>query len=151
VVAACRFPPVGERGFGPRRASGYGGYPAGDFCERANRTVLVFAQVEHPDAVKELTEIVHIEGLDGIVIGPNDLANSMGHIANPMHPEVRTTIERIITETREAGLMSGIGQGIDLEMARIWIDAGVQWLQLGCDYEYLRHAAQSLREPLGVD
>ena len=148
IVSACRYPPSGERGFGPRRASQYGAYPAADFCEKANQTLLVFAQVEHPDAVKDLDNILAISGLDGVVIGPFDLANSMGHTADPLHPEVQETIGAIVSRTREAGLMTGVGLPADAEMAKLYISKGIQWIQLGCDYEYLQVTARSLKEAL---
>lgn len=148
LVSACRYPPEGTRGFGPRRAGGYGGYVAAEFCRLANERVMVFAQIEHIDAVNDLEAILKVPGLDGIVVGPFDLSNSMGHIANPLHPEVQAMVKKIITDARNAGVMVGIGQGDDEEMARRWISFGVQWISVGCDYNYLRRCARHFKRRL---
>src|ERR1700745_3101973 len=87
LVGACRYPPRGARSFGPNRALLYGG---ADYWQHANDEVLVFAMVETREAVKNLDEIVSVEGLDGDYVGPSDLSLSMGKTAtlDPQDPEV---------------------------------------------------------------
>ena len=74
AVAACRYPPDGIRGYGPRRPSNYARLGGPEFCAAANDAILVHVQVEHVDAVRNIDEIVAVPGLFGIVLGPNDLA-----------------------------------------------------------------------------
>ena len=74
LVGACRYPPRGARSFGPNRALLYGG---ADYWQHANDEVLVFAMVETREAVNNLDEIVSVEGLDGVYVGPSDLSLSI--------------------------------------------------------------------------
>jgi 2-dehydro-3-deoxyglucarate aldolase/4-hydroxy-2-oxoheptanedioate aldolase len=93
LVAACLYPPQGIRGFGPRRPSNYGRDGGVQFCKRANESLVVIAQIEHIDAVRNLDAILSVPGLTSIVLGPNDLAGSMGQIGNVRHPDVMKAIE----------------------------------------------------------
>ncbi len=96
AVAACRYPPKGIRGFGPRRASRYGRDSGPEYCAAADASIMVNVQIEHAEAVKNLDAILATEGLAGIVIGPNDLAGSMGHPGRPDHPDVQKSIDTVI-------------------------------------------------------
>lgn len=106
-VTACRYPPVGRRSFGPARGLLYGGP---DYVAHADETVLAWAMIESAHALDELDAILEVSGLDGIYVGPNDLALSMGYepgAAEPV-PPVAEAIERIQAAARSAGVLSGI-------------------------------------------
>ena len=107
LVAACRYPPLGTRSNGPFRASIYGG---ADYVKHANDEILVFAMIETETAIKNLPEILKIEGLDGVYVGPSDLGLSMGEEAtlNPSSQKVIDGIKKIAELTAGAGLISGI-------------------------------------------
>src|SRR6516165_249466 len=107
LVGACRYPPRGARSFGPNRALLYGG---ADYWQRANDEVLVFAMVETREAVKNLDEIVSVEGLDGVYVGPSDLSLSMGKTPtlDPQDPEVLAAIKTICAGTRKRGKIAGV-------------------------------------------
>src|SRR5207244_391059 len=98
AVAACRYPPEGIRGFGPRRPSQYGQLGGPEFCQAANASVITIVQIEHHEAVANLGEILAVPGLTGIVVGPNDLAGSLGHMGDTRHPDVLRTIETVLTQ-----------------------------------------------------
>lgn len=153
AVAACRYPPEGIRGFGPRRASGYGRLGGPEFCRLANETVITVVQVEHIEAVRNLDEILTVPGLTSIVIGPNDLSGSMGLMGQPRHPDVIGAIETVVTKTRQAGLFVGIGIGDDPDVLTEWAGKGVQWLSMSNDVGLLLRAARQVtgqvRERLG--
>jgi len=137
MVAACRYPPLGARGFGPRRAADYGQARGIDYPARANTEVLAFVMLEDRGAVAELDAILAIPGLDGVVIGPADLSASFGVIGQIDHPEVQAAIDTVITRTRERGKIVGVGGGDDPGAARAWFARGVQWMQIGGDFGYL--------------
>lgn len=141
AVAACRYPPEGIRGFGPRRPSQYGRLGGPDYCRAANAAILVIVQVEHIDAVRNIDEILAVPGLTSIVFGPNDLSGSMGLMGQPRHPEVLAAIETVIARARKAGVFVGIGIGDDPEPLMEWADKGVQWLTMGGDYSLMLRAA----------
>jgi 4-hydroxy-2-oxoheptanedioate aldolase len=75
LVHACRYEPEGGRSFGPARGILYGG---ADYYEHANREILVFAMIETRDGIANLDAILGSEGIDGVYIGPNDLALCLG-------------------------------------------------------------------------
>lgn len=138
MVAACRYPPLGTRGFGPRRAVDFGASAGPDYPARANAAVLAFVMLEDINAVDVLDDMLALPGLDGVCIGPADLSASLGVIGQLDHPAVQAAIDTIIARTRARGLMVGVGGGDDPATARAWIERGVQWLQLGGDVVYLR-------------
>ncbi len=107
LVAACRYPPAGRRSFGPSRGLLYGG---ADYFSHANDEILVFGMIETREALDNLSAILATPGLDGIYVGPNDLAIELGHQpkAEHDHPDVIAAIERIRRETVAAGLIAGI-------------------------------------------
>jgi 2-keto-3-deoxy-L-rhamnonate aldolase RhmA len=141
AVAACRYPPKGIRGFGPRRAARFGRDTGVEYCERADASIMINVQIEHADAVKNLDAILATDGLSGIVIGPNDLAGSMGHTGRPNHPDVLAAIDTVITKTRDAKKFVGIGSSAEPDALLDWIRRGVQWLLMGADFILLRKAA----------
>lgn len=149
-VSACRYPPLGTRGFGPRRPMQYGRLEQQAYLQQANRDVFVVVQVETTELVAELDEVLKLEGLDSLVLGPQDLSGSMGRLGETTHPEVAATMKTICEKARGAGKFIGSGLGANPEFARFLIDCGVQWLQAGNDFEYMiRSCEQTYAEIRG--
>jgi 2-keto-3-deoxy-L-rhamnonate aldolase RhmA len=143
AVGACLYPPDGIRGFGPRRPSDYGRNFGPEFCKAANEAIIIIAQIEHIDAIRNIDEILAVPGLTGIFFGPYDLSGSMGHMAEPGHPQVVEAMETVVAKARKTGLFVGMGAG-DARGAKDWLDKGVQWLILGVDYALLVRVATEL-------
>ena len=143
AVAACRYPPVGIRGFGPRRPNNYGRIPAVEFCRKANQEVVVIIQVEHIDAVHNLDQILQTPGMDAIVVGTYDLAGSMGYSGEPNHPDVLQAVDEIIAKSIKAEVFVGVATG-DIEHAIQWINKGVSWVALGSDFSFLAQKIDAL-------
>lgn len=137
VVNSCRYPPLGQRGYGPRVPSNYGRIGGNAFIERANREIFVAVQIENADAMAALDDILAIPGLDSIALGPWDLSASLGLIGEVEHPTVVEAIDSIITRTRAAGLFVGAGMAPDARFALGMAKRGVQWLQVGDDTGYM--------------
>ncbi len=148
LVDACLFPPQGTRGFGPRRANQFGGYPATEFIERANASILPIPQLEHIDAIKHLDSILDVSGYDMVLIGPNDLAGSMGMAGQPDCPRVQEAISMLIKHCLAAHKFVGVATGDDPHVVSAWYEKDVRWLALGTEYSLLRRAARELFEPL---
>ena len=144
AVAACRYPPLGMRGFGPRRASQYGRIDDRTFCDLANETVVVVIQIETIDAVRNLDEILAVPGLTAIAVGPADLSASLGYTGQQNHPEVVRTIEAVIRRVRETGIFAGIACGHDPGASIRWIERGVQWVCMGHDTSLMLRAADEV-------
>jgi 2-keto-3-deoxy-L-rhamnonate aldolase RhmA len=141
VVGACRYQPQGNRGYGPRRASNYG-YDDG-YLTHVNQDLFVTVQIENVESFSHLDDIVQVEGLDSIAIGPFDLAASMGFMRQPDRPEVEAAIKIIIQAARKQGLWVGMGGPADEAYAVRAVQLGVQWLQSGGDYEYMSQFASA--------
>jgi 4-hydroxy-2-oxoheptanedioate aldolase len=144
VVAACRYPPVGQRGFGPRRSSNYGRDGGVEHLKRANEQIFVCVQIETAEAVRDVDAIVAVDGLDSIVVGPNDLAGALGFPGQPREPRVQETIRTVVSKARKAGKIVGMGMGPDSEHALEAARIGVQWLQCGGDCGYMVQAVDIL-------
>jgi 2-dehydro-3-deoxyglucarate aldolase/4-hydroxy-2-oxoheptanedioate aldolase len=132
AVQACKYPPGGIRGVaGSPRAAGYGQNSMA-YLTGANDEILIFTAVETPEAIDNLDEILAVPGLDGIFIGPMDLATSMGHRFNPAHPEVKAAIARIEARVLSAGKFLGTIAGT-WEQAQERYERGYSWLMLMSD------------------
>lgn len=144
AVAACRYPPEGIRGFGPRRPSQYGALGGPEFCQAENASIVTIAQIEHADAVANIDDILAVRGLTGIVIGPNDLAGSLGHTGNTRHPDVIRAIEAVLAKARRAGVPGGVAVGGEADVLLGWIEKGAQWLTIGADFQLLLRSVNQL-------
>jgi 2-dehydro-3-deoxyglucarate aldolase/4-hydroxy-2-oxoheptanedioate aldolase len=104
AVAAAKYPPQGVRGVAASpRAPGYGLDSLKNYLAPANDQTLVLTAAETPAAVSHIDEILRVEGLDGIFIGPMDLATSMGHFCDPGHKEVQEAIAVIEKKVKGSG------------------------------------------------
>jgi len=140
-VSACRYPPLGTRGFGPRRPMQYGRLEQQEYLEQANRDLFVAVQVETVELLGELDDVLALDGLDSLVLGPQDLSGSMGRLGETTHPEVVDAMKRVASQAKSAGKFIGSGLGADPTFARVLIECGVQWLQAGNDFEYMIRGA----------
>ena len=136
-VSACRYPPMGTRGFGPRRASDYGRMGGTEFHDLANESLFVVMQVETTEALDQLDEIAGLPGLDSLAIGPYDLSGALGRLGEMDHPEVLDQLGRVVEAARRAGIYCGAGSGSDPTFNRRLIEMGFQWVQVGSDYSAL--------------
>lgn len=108
VVDSVKYPPVGKRGLAAVRANGHGLIgPLGDYTRLANAETLVSVQVETRESIDHLDEILAVEGVDVIFIGPNDLSTSLGYPGEPNNPTVQEIIGGLIERIHAAGRVSG--------------------------------------------
>ena len=98
---------------------------------------MVIVQIEHIDAVNALDEILAVEGLDGLCVGFNDLAGSMGLSGKVTDPKVIEVTEEVIRKTRQTDKTIGISMGYNREAVAHWLDLGLQWISLGGDFNLL--------------
>lgn len=148
AVAACKYPPDGIRGYGPRRPSNYSRRGGPDFIREANASIITIAQIEHVEAMNNLDEILAVAGLSTIVIGPNDLAGSLGHPGEPRHPVVLDAIETILTKAQRANIPAGLAAGGEPDELLDWVKKGARWLAIGSDFWLLVRAIAQLVEPI---
>ena len=139
IVENTRYPPVGLRGFGPRRAGGYGRV-AQEYAATANDSVAVVVQIETADAVANLEEIASVPGLDGMLVGPNDLSASLGVPGETDGQQVREVMATVVEVCREAELASGIAIMPMLDEVQRWRAMGLTFLIAGVDLFYMANA-----------
>jgi 2-keto-3-deoxy-L-rhamnonate aldolase RhmA len=142
IVSAARYAPAGTRGRGLARAHHYG-LQMTEYSARANETVAVIVQAEHRDAVKEIRNIVKVEGLDGVLIGPYDLASSLGRTGEVDHPEVRAAIDTVRAACLDAKMPVGI-LGLTAEGLTPYIDQGFTLIIAGVDVLLLGESFRTL-------
>jgi 4-hydroxy-2-oxoheptanedioate aldolase len=142
AVAATRYPPEGVRGVaGSMRASRFGRVK--DYHKRAASEICVLVQVETRAALAELDAIAAVPGIDGVFIGPGDLAASLGHIGNPSHPEVQAAIADGLRRLKAKGKPAGILLPNEAEAQRALAD-GFTFVAVGNDASLLARAADAL-------
>jgi 4-hydroxy-2-oxoheptanedioate aldolase len=109
LVKAVKYHPMGERGLGPVRAARYmsGGVTQQQYIEAANVATLVLPMVESIQAVEELEAMCRVPGIDGFIIGPRDLALSMGFTDGPQHAAVKELIDKAIAIMVQHGKIAG--------------------------------------------
>lgn len=142
AISACRYPPQGTRGFGPRRSNAYGREPLQQYLADANRRVFLAIQIETAEALAELDAILKLPGFDSIVIGPNDLSGALGVMGQVDHPRVVEAVGSIASRSRAAGRYVGIGMAPDVAHAVRAVKQGVQWVQFGGDCGFLIDSAE---------
>lgn len=144
AVAAVRYPPAGMRGVaGITRATRYGlveGYTA-----RADAEICLLVQVETAEALRNIEAIAAVPGVDGIFIGPADLAASMGHPGNPGAPAVRSAILDGIRRIRAAGKPAGI-LSLDPGLLKDAVAAGSVFTAVDVDQAILLRGARALAQ-----
>ncbi len=142
AVAATRYPPRGIRGVSVApRANLYG--KVSDYHRAAHESTCVLVQVETRAALGEIEAIASVEGVDGIFIGPSDLAADFGHLANPCHPEVQIAIGDCCARIRAAGVAAGILTA-DRDQAARYLESGFTFVAVGSDVGILARGSEEL-------
>ncbi|MDI7864555.1 4-hydroxy-2-oxoheptanedioate aldolase [Rhizobiaceae bacterium n13] len=143
LVRAMKYPPEGMRGVGAMlaRASNFGRIT--DYLTTANDEVCLLLQAESRAAIDALDEIAAVDGVDGIFIGPSDLAADMGFLGRPTAPEVQSVIEdglkRIIKSGKAAGILTG-----DPSLAQRYLELGASFVAVGTDVTLFTQATATL-------
>lgn len=129
LIEAIKYPPLGKRGLGPVRASDYmqGEMTQLEYVKFANEQTLVMPQIETLECVKNLKAMCDLDGVDGFIIGPRDLAMSMGYYDGPVHDEVKKMLDDIFTTILEAGKWFGTVAGTS-EQAQVLMDKGASFI-----------------------
>lgn len=147
AVKAVRYPPEGERGWGPFYAPMRWGN--GDAMEyyKASNDVVIIALIEHIEAVENIQEILEVPGIDVCLIAPMDLAASMGHVGDRDHPDVQSAIARAEQAIKGAGRPMG-ALCLSAEEGNEKIARGYQVLLMGFDMLLLDIGAKSMLDGL---
>src|SRR5215216_686335 len=120
LVNAVKFPPLGKRGMGLARASGYiaVGMEAAEYIHFSNEEIMVIPQFEDAALLDRFEEMLSGTGVDAVVIGPRDLSLNMGFPDGPNHPEVQEMIDWVVGICKNAGVAAGITAGSRADAAK---------------------------------
>lgn len=143
LVKDVTYPPTGRRGVGYSltRASRFS--QIADYGQTADDEICLLVQVENRAGMAALDDILTVEGVDGVFIGPADLAADMGHMGDLGHPEVQAAIMDALRRIKAAGKAPGILATQD-QMAKDALDAGAQFVAVGADVLMLVNSARAL-------
>src|SRR5262245_28428011 len=140
AVAACKYPPVGTRGFGPRRASDYG-RSTDAYTAQANDGTIVMLQIEHVKAVERIDAILAVPGIDVVCIGPTDLSGSAGVLRQFNHPTVTAAIDKVLARCRAKRLPVCSGVAFAPEIMAGWVAKGANFVLAMEDSAMFRQGA----------
>ena len=145
VVRSAKYPPHGVRGVGAAlaRASAYNGIS--DYLQTANDEICVLLQVESKAGLDALDDILAVDGVDGVFVGPADLAADLGYLGRPGAPEVQEIVNDTLKKIRTAGKAAGILTS-DQTLAQGYKELGVEFLAIGSDVGVLRGGLLALRK-----
>lgn len=143
MVKAVRYPPHGVRGVGAAlaRASAFNRIP--DYLSTANDEICLLLQVESRAGLAALDAIASTDGVDGVFIGPADLAADMGYLGKPGVPEVQAEVEKALAKIQSHGKAAGILTG-DLSLAKRYLELGATFVAIGNDVSLLANATSKL-------
>lgn len=142
LLDAIHYPPRGQRGVGAAlvRASGFGAQA--DYLTTANEQICLLVQIETRKGLDALDAIASMDGVDGLFIGPADLAADMGCLGNPGHESVRSAVLDAFHRIKRAGKKCGVLTS-DPGLIDIYKAAGVDFMAIGSDVGLLREAANA--------
>jgi 2-keto-3-deoxy-L-rhamnonate aldolase RhmA len=147
AVRYSKYDPMGTRSWTPLRPEKYGG--ADSFFRVANDELLVLPQIETTEAIEELDNILAVDGLDGVLIGPGDLAISLGHSPDMGYdinvPEVMEVMAQVQARCEDKGVPFGTFTG-PMENAEYWVDRGAKIIITEIDLSFLASGAAKARD-----
>lgn len=142
AVESALYPPAGKRSVGIGRAHGYGLHVT-DYMQRANESVAVIIQIEHEEGVRNLDDILAVDGIAGVFIGPYDLSGSMNRLGDVFSADVQAAIQTIKTKCLQKGIPVGMflqrPDTIDAELA-----SGSTLIAVGSDTFFVWNGAKNV-------
>ena len=143
AVQACKYPPEGVRGVGPRVAA----INDPEYLSTANEEILVIVQIETAEAVENVDDIFSVKGVDAFFIGPSDLSTSLGVMRQINDQKVVHAITKVVSAGKRAGISSGVFcYGLDDAKKRL--EQGFQFIAVGGDLRFLVDGATSTLKEL---
>jgi 4-hydroxy-2-oxoheptanedioate aldolase len=144
-ASAVKYPPLGRRSWGPVRAQPLSGLNREAYLGAANGRTRALGMIETEEGLRNLPDILKVEGLDGVFVGPNDLAVSVtgGASSEPSHPKAAAAIDQILKLCHEAGKPAAIFANTP-ELAAGYARRGFELVTLGPDLAFLRRGADAM-------
>ena len=142
AVLAAKYPPVGVRGFGYCRANNWG-VDFASYAQNANEDICVVVMIESKEAVEHIDEILAVEGVDGVFIGPYDMSGSYGCVGKTSDPVIVEACAKVLEACKRCGKAAGqhIVLPDDKNVAKALAD-GFTFIALGTDIVFLADGAR---------
>ena len=140
AVRFSKYPPIGVRGVAPRKSSDYGSR-MGEYIRRANADVVLVAQIETKEALEKIDEIMGVEGLDVMFVGPSDLTMSLGLVDDRSNRRVKEAMKLVVRKCDEFGKIPGT-MALTTEEAKNALSMGFRFVSLASDTRYLVEGAK---------
>jgi len=143
LVRAVRYPPEGMRGVGASIARASAFSRIGDYLNTADEQVCLLVQVENRAGLAALDEILTVDGVDGVFVGPADLAADLGYIGRPGVPEVQAAVEDALTRIVKSGKAAGILTS-DEALNKRYLELGATFVAVGTDVTMFAQSTSAL-------
>ncbi len=143
AVASVRYPPEGVRGIGPKVAADNWDLSVLDYLKVANKAIMAAVLIEHIDAVNRIDDILSVPGIDVVMVGPNDLAASMGLLGQLRHPQQEKAIQTVLDAAKKARIPAGT-IATNAEDANNRIKQGFQLILISQDAGLLEAGAKAV-------
>ena len=144
AVAATRYPPAGIRGVSVSQRNNRFGTVA-DYFRHIDGQITVLVQIESRAGLEAAAEIAAVDGVDGVFVGPSDLAAALGHLGHPAEASVQSAIAQVFAAAKAADKPSGILTPVEAD-ARRYLAMGATFVAVGSDLGVFRSSTQQLRD-----
>jgi 4-hydroxy-2-oxoheptanedioate aldolase len=144
LYKAMQYPPIGIRGVGTALARAAQWNRVNNYFKTAGDEMCLIVQIESVKGIENLESIVATEGVDGVFIGPSDLAASMGYIGQADRAEVKATVEKALTTIRRAGKIAGVMVIGNQQLAEHYAACGANMIAIAIDTLLLANAAKQV-------
>jgi len=148
LIDMTLYPPLGNRGFGPLRAIGYGAIDAKEYVDNKSLDMCRFVQIEHIDMIEDMEEILKVPYVDGFIFGPNDLSASLGEFLNVFGDKTMNAIAKAIKILKENGKYVGLAGGDSPETIKAWAQFDLDMLYAGSDWCFVYEKGKETLENL---
>ncbi|MFV0576179.1 MAG: aldolase/citrate lyase family protein [Vibrio sp.] len=144
AVSYTRYPPAGVRGVSVAHRSNNWGFIT-DYQKEINNNISIVVQIEDQKGVDNVNAILDVDGIDGVFVGPSDLAASLGHLGNSAHPDVYAAIKKVIDAAKAANKTCGI-LAPNPDDANHYMELGANFVAVGSDIGIFKSGAIQLKE-----
>jgi 4-hydroxy-2-oxoheptanedioate aldolase len=147
AVRLCKYPPVGVRGVAGSKASEYG-MTLGNYIRTANEQITLIVQIETPQALQNLGEILAVDGVNVAFVGPSDLTMTMGLLDDRSNPRVLDAMKSVVRASESVGKAAGT-MAASTEEIRRDLEMGFRFVSLASDVRQLINGAKSMLATAG--
>jgi len=146
AIEYAKYPPIGKRGVGLSRAQNYG-YDFEDYKKWQEENLVIIAQIEHIEGVNNLKEIIEVEGIDAIIIGPYDLSGSLGYPGDFSKPELQMALNNVIKTCKTSNFPLGYHVvDPDPELVKLKIKEGYNFIAFSTDFYFIGDTSRKMME-----